>query len=90
VTTPKQRFLQHKDIAKEHRDIVDRDTFSIAMDMALLDLLHNLSHADNNEQAAANYYVIRGAMNYMAKLSTLADTTPEKKQLPEDNLMHLR
>ena len=88
MLTPKQRFLEHKVVAQKHRDTVDSNDFAIATDLALLQQLQELPHAESNEQAAANYYMIRGAMNYIKKLQTLGDTSPEKKSAFADNLDH--
>lgn len=88
MKTPKQRFLELKAIAEKHRDTVDNSQFLVAMDMALLDMIWNTPKGDDVQAAAANHWMLHGALTYMKKLANLGEVSPEKPLPPDDNLIH--
>lgn len=66
--------------------MVDRDTTVESLDMALLQLIHELTQATISDDAAAKYWKIEGARQYIRTFVHLADLTPDKAAPIEDNL----
>lgn len=90
MKTPKQRFLEFKDIASRHRDTVDSSQFAIALDMTLLQVIWDLKAAGDVQSAAAEHWKLCGALAYMKTLEGLGNATKERASVPEDNLIHTR
>lgn len=90
MKTPKQRFLDVKQAADKHRDTVDSSQFSLALDLALLEVLWNLPESDDVQKAAANHWKLRGALTYMKTLESLGNVAKDRASLPDDNLTQPR
>ena len=90
MKTPKQRFLEFKDIASRHRDTVDSSQFAIALDMTLLHVIWDLKAAGDVQSAAAEHWKLHGAITYMKALEGLGNVAKERVSAPDDNLVHTR
>ncbi len=90
MKTPKQRFLEFKDVAARHRDIVDSTPFAVALDMALLQVIWDLKAAGDVQSAAAEHWKLHGAITYMKTLEGLGNVTKDRASIPDDNLVHTR
>lgn len=88
MNSPKSRFLELKQAAQEHRDTVDKGSFALATDLSLLQLIADLPHPENDQMAAANYYKIQGAVDYIKKLNTIGNETSTKEYVDHGNLRH--
>jgi len=86
MKSPKARFLDVKQAADNHRDIVDSSQFALSMDMALLQFIWELPATDDVQKAAANHWRLQGALTYMKKLAHLGDVTPDKPESLDGNL----
>jgi hypothetical protein len=85
--TPKQRFQSTKPALEAHRAMMQRPEFEYGCDMALLEYQLRLSsQATTFNDAAANNFKITDAMEFLAVLRNLAESTsiPIRKDL--DNL----
>lgn len=86
MKSPKQRFLEVKSAVSEHANVTSRDSFAIACDFAMLDLINKLPPANDMGTAAANYWRINGAKEYLEGLMQLAEHTKTRETLPDFNL----
>lgn len=86
--TPKVRYIADVQNVKAHRQMVDGDTFTHAIDVALLQYqaeLHPRAVDFNN--AAANSFRLAGALEFVHVLRTLADSIQvAPKTVDRDNL----
>ena len=86
MKSPKQRFLEVKSAVSEHQGVTSKDTFAIACDFAMLDLINKLPVANDMGTAAANYWRIHGAKEYLEGLMSLSEHTRTREALPDFNL----
>ena len=89
MKSPKQRFLEIKPAVSEHLGVTSKDSFAIACDFAMLDLINKLPLANDMGTAAANYWRIYGAKEYLEGLVQLSDQ-PKERKISQDsgNLDH--
>lgn len=72
--SPKTRFLQIKSCIDAHVNLVQRPDFTLALDTAEKELLWQKSTENGTaNDAAANYYRLQGAHQFIRILKTLAE-----------------
>ena len=86
--TPKKDFIEQKNFANAHRDLVVATPFRTALNAALID--HVLSLPDTNDPATAIacYHQIRGARDFITHLLNIAEQTKAPTTKNTDNLDH--
>jgi hypothetical protein len=90
--SPKARFQQTKAVVETHKRMVESEIFEKATEAALLEYQAELSANPNNQgngnSAAAAFFKLTGAQEYIATLRALANTPRQPPQAPNLNLNH--
>ncbi len=87
--TPRQRFLLNGTFLKEHHNLVDSSAFERGCDYALLQYQRQLSESVTDAVGAgAAGLKMKGVMEFLAVLRSLADTSLPPQRRPDDNLQH--
>lgn len=85
--SPKQRFLQSKSLVSAHRSILDRPEFEVVCDYAMLHYQYLLSGKTVDAiTASAAGFKLQGALEFLAVLRNLSETTPPIQRRIDDNL----
>jgi hypothetical protein len=77
---PKKHFIEKKQYAEQHRDLVVTHSFTEAVQAALLDQVMALPPTYSQDEAAAAYFRIIGARDFVHHLLNIAEHT---KTLPD-------
>lgn len=88
ILTPKQSFLEKKALAEAHRDLVLSTQFRESLHAALLDHVLSLPATTDPVAAAAAYYNIMGAREYINRLLNIAEQPKSAPPPPPANLDH--
>ena len=88
--SPKQRFIESKDLVSKHRDLVASSQFQMAADLALLEYQRQLSMTpfDNYNACAAAHMRMTGAQEFLQQFRNLAETVVPPKREVGGNLDH--
>ena len=87
--TPKQRFVATKPMVERHRDLMQKPEFEAACDFAMMEYQQRLSAMNVTfNDAAANHFKITGALELIAIMRNLGETTPLPTKRIDDNLQH--
>lgn len=86
--SPKKDFLEKKQFADSHRELVVSNQFTTALQAALIEQVMALPDTYDPNEAAAAYYRIRGARDYIHHLLNIAEVTKTPTALPPANLNH--
>jgi len=77
--SPKQRFLAIKHCVDQHRELISRPDFLLAIDNAMSQMMwvqsgggESAMHIDGNT-AASRFYRLQGAQEFVRTLKTLAE-----------------
>ena len=85
--SPKARFQQAPDNISKHRALVDSKEFQRACDFALLQYQAELSQRIvDGTNAAANYFRMLGAQEFIQTMRLLSESTPRVTVVDPDNL----
>lgn len=81
--SPKQRFLAYKPFVDAHRDLIAKPELQRAIDFANEQMLWDLTtfEVDGNA-AAARYYYLKGAHEFVSTLKNLAEVVMAPKRAP--------
>jgi hypothetical protein len=88
--TPKKKFQENKQAAEKHRDLVLNPDFRNALEAALLEQILTLPNTFDPTEAAAAYYRIVGARDFITHLLSIAELPKALSGLPPINLDHSR
>lgn len=83
--SPKSRFLKSP-LAKAHGELMANPNMQVAMDTALLQMQWTQPPTTTLGDASSIQLRMEGAKIFYDTLMRLADKTPEKPKLPNDNL----
>lgn len=86
--SPKKQFLEKKEYARIHQDLVVSTHFRAAMESALLQQVFELPNTYDPTESAAAYYRIIGARDYIHYLLTIAEPMREVASPSPANLNH--
>lgn len=87
IQSPKERFRESKEIAAQHHERVVEKGFLLACDMALLQMVQNVTRLSADAQSAlAGYFQIAGAVEYRNTLLNLAESGVEAPRTKDFNL----
>lgn len=86
--TPKKDFLDKKQFADIHRDIVVSSHFREALHAALLEQILAMPHGLSTEAAAAAHHEIMGARQFIDRLINIAEQPKTPPTKPPANLDH--
>lgn len=79
--SPKTRFLLDQPAVSQHLELTVKDSFLHALDMAMLELVHNIG-CPVAADAVANGYRIEGAKEYRRILENLAEVKKTSQLTP--------
>jgi len=83
IQSPRHQFLKDERVATEHASMMAGCGFRYATDVALLQVIHDLTNTVDPVEAAAAYHRVMGAREYLKKLLTLGDVDSGSKPLTE-------
>jgi hypothetical protein len=86
--TPKKAFLENKAFAAAHRDLVVSDQFRVALEASLIEQVMALPNTYDPGEAAAAYYRIVGARDFVQHLLNIAEQPKSAPTTPPANLDH--
>ena len=81
--SPKQRFHLDPATVRLHQAMVHTDQFHDSADVAMLEYNHQLCRGDG---VAQNYWMMRGAVEYLDTLKRLGEVATIPKRKDHDNL----
>ena len=89
LTEPKKRFLEQESLVKSVQDVVDSRQFATATDAALLQYVISQVGTADQEESAARFNRICGAVEFLKTLGTVSNkpSRPEPR-MHSDNLNH--
>jgi hypothetical protein len=88
----KARFIAYKPFCDAHIELLQKAEVQRGLDYALLEMVNNLcsTSADGNK-AAANFYLIQGAVDFTKGFKTLAESVivpkPVRSERELDNVI---
>lgn len=86
---PKQRFRENAQWVGQHRQMVDSDPFTRAIDMALLQYQANITTTINDGNGAGAVGLkLQGAQEFINVLRNLSEEPTPLARRPDDNLTH--
>jgi hypothetical protein len=87
-SSPKERFQSDAARIKFHQDLVDKDAFDVSTDAALAEFVTNIGRqASDPNRAMSVGFQLRGAIDFLHELKTLAEQPKPKAKAPNpDNL----
>lgn len=86
--TPKKDFLEKKEWARMHADLVVHPNFREAVNASLIDMVLALPDTTSPTDAAANYHKIQGAKEFINRLLNIAEMNKSLPPSPTVNLDH--
>lgn len=86
--TPKKDFLEKKQFAEAHRDLVVSTQFREALHAALIEYVISFNSVTDPEIAAANFHCIEGAKDFIQHLLNIAEQTKTPPTPLPTNLDH--
>ncbi len=86
--TPRSRFLEDKNRASKHRDMVVSSAYLAAAEAALLEMIDDMAESTDPTVAISGYHRIVGARKYMKKFAELAETPKPPERKSDFNLDH--
>ncbi len=86
--TPRTRFLEDKNRASKHRDMVVSSGYLAAAEAALLQVVDDMAESTDSAVAIAGYHRIVGARKYMKAFAGLAETPKIPHREDDFNLNH--
>ena len=93
-SSPKQKFLAMKHCVDQHRELLQRPDLNSSLEQALLQLQwelcggHSQSAEGNATTAAAAYYRLMGAHEFIRTFRQLAETPVIPQKLSSDRDIH--
>lgn len=85
--TPKQRFQQNTRLLKDYVTLIDADAFQQSLDLAMLEYQQSLTQETKDAMtASAAGFKLKGALEFMRVLKTMADTHVVTARRDLDNL----
>lgn len=88
VLEPKKKFQADIQATRAHQELVVSDRFRAAAEAALLEQVMALPMTYKKNEAAAAYYRIMGARDYLQHLLTIAEQPKKLPDRPSGNLNH--
>lgn len=85
---PRARFLENKEFASFHQELVVSTKFRAAAEAALLQTLFNTPPADSESEAAACWHRVEGAKQFLNTFMNLAENPKLLPPKPNQNLDH--
>lgn len=87
--SPKQRFQLTRPALEAHNALMQRPEFGMSCDFALMEYQWRLSSQSATfNDAAANNFKITGALEFLAVMRNLGESTPLPVRQDLDNLQH--
>lgn len=90
MSSPRQRFQEHKENLAFWGELVTKATFLRGLDAALLQYQDDLPDSDEPMTSAARFQRIKGARRFREILIALPEIQKEKTPLPDINLRPIR
>jgi hypothetical protein len=88
VLTPKIKFLDNPDYVRLHQELVVSDRFRAAVEASLVEQIMALPSTHDHNEAAAAYYRIMGARDFISHLLNIAETSKPIAKPLSANLDH--
>lgn len=88
VLTPRPRFQENKVFCSNHKELVVSDQFRAALEASLIEQVMALPNTYNADEAAAAYYRIVGARDFIHHLLNVAEQSKTPPERPPANLNH--
>lgn len=86
--TPRTKFQARADHARAHRDLVVNEGFRDACEAALVEQLMSMPSIIEHDEAAAAYYRLLGAREYIHHLLNIAEMAKPPQTVLKQNLDH--